>query len=155
MKTISQDPVVQTSMLIRRPVGEVFEAFVNPEVTTKFWYTRSSGRMEAGKRIQWYWDMYGAAADVDVVAVEPDKRIRIEWDEGVGVEWDFTPRSPEETMVTITNSGFHGNGDEVVAQAVDSMQGFTMVLCGLKAYLEHNVILNLVADKAPDAHVTG
>lgn len=28
-----------------------------------------------------------------------------------------------------------------------------MVLCGLKALLEHNIVLNLVADKAPDAHV--
>jgi hypothetical protein len=33
------------------------------------------------------------------------------------------------------------------------MGGYTMVLCGLKALLEHNVILNLVADKAPDHHV--
>lgn len=28
-----------------------------------------------------------------------------------------------------------------------------MVLCALKALLEHNVVLNVVADKAPDAHV--
>ncbi len=28
-----------------------------------------------------------------------------------------------------------------------------MVFCGLKALLEHNIALNLVADKAPDAHV--
>jgi hypothetical protein len=28
-----------------------------------------------------------------------------------------------------------------------------MVLSGLKAYLEHNIQLNLVSDKAPDANV--
>ncbi len=37
--------VVKTEMLIRKPVAEVFEAFVDPEVTTKFWFAKSSGRL--------------------------------------------------------------------------------------------------------------
>jgi uncharacterized protein YndB with AHSA1/START domain len=32
-----------TGMLIRRPAAEVFEAFINPEVTTKFRFTDSTG----------------------------------------------------------------------------------------------------------------
>jgi uncharacterized protein YndB with AHSA1/START domain len=44
-------------MLIRKPVAEVFEAFVNPDITTKFWFTKSSGRLEAGKQVQWEWEM--------------------------------------------------------------------------------------------------
>ena len=63
------------------------------------------------------------------------------------------PAKDNETFVSITNSGFSGTGDEMAAQAIDSMGGYTMVLCGLKALLEHNVMLNLVSDKAPDAHV--
>jgi hypothetical protein len=46
-----------------------------------------------------------------------------------------------------------GDGDEIVAQALDSAQGFTIVLLGAKALLEHGVALNLVADKAPYANV--
>jgi hypothetical protein len=34
-----------------------------------------------------------------------------------------------------------------------STEGFTLVLAGLKALLEHNIILNLVPDRFPDAHV--
>ena len=34
------------------------------------------------------------------------------------------------------------------------MGGYTIVLCGLKAWLEHGIALNLVADKAPDANVS-
>ncbi len=30
-------------MLIRKPVAEVFEAFVNPDITSKFWFTKGSG----------------------------------------------------------------------------------------------------------------
>ena len=51
-------PVAKSEMLVRRPVAEVFEAFVNPEITTKFWFTHSSGKLEAGKQVKWNWEMY-------------------------------------------------------------------------------------------------
>ena len=54
---LTQVPVSKTGMLIRRPVAEVFEAFVDPEITTKFWFTQSGGRLEAGKQVQWEWEM--------------------------------------------------------------------------------------------------
>ena len=38
--------VAKTGMLIRKPVGEVFEAIVNPDMITKFWFTKSSGRLK-------------------------------------------------------------------------------------------------------------
>jgi hypothetical protein len=50
---------------------------------------------------------------------------------------------------------FSGDGDEIVKNAMDSMGGFTIVLCGLKALLEHNIILNLVADRSPEGLVKG
>ncbi|MCQ6557113.1 SRPBCC family protein [Paenibacillus mendelii] len=151
MKTIHEEPVVQAQMLIRKPVDEVFEAFIDPAITTKFWFTKSSGRLEAGKRVQWDWEMYGASAEVEVLEIEKNKRILIDF--GSRVEWIFTPHTENETYVSITNTGFMGEGDDIVRQAIDSTEGFTIVLCGLKALLEHNVVLNLVADKAPDAHV--
>ncbi|WP_045524637.1 SRPBCC family protein [Neobacillus niacini] len=153
MRTLNQIPVVKAEMLIRRPVEEVYEAFINPEITTKFWFTKSSGRLESGKRIRWDWEMYGVGDDLLVKEIEQNRLIRIEWSDGTQVEWIFSPRNDNETFVSITNSGFSGSGDEMVNQAVDSMGGYTMVLCGLKALLEHNIYLNLVADKAPDALV--
>ncbi|WP_431211735.1 SRPBCC domain-containing protein [Puia sp. P3] len=54
------DPTGSTGMLIRRPVAEVFGAFVDPAVTTKFWFTKSTGRLEAGKEVVWTWgDVWG------------------------------------------------------------------------------------------------
>ena len=50
---LTKVPIARTGMLIRRPVADVFEAFINPDITTKFWFTRSSGRLEAGKQVQW------------------------------------------------------------------------------------------------------
>lgn len=143
----------KAEMLIRKPAAEVFEAFINPEITSKFWFTKSSGRLTPGAHIQWDWEMYGASAQVDVKTIEQNQRILIEWNDGETVEWLFTARAADQTYVTIINKGFSGSQDEIVQKALDGVGGFTTVLCGLKAYLEHNIALNLIADKYPDAVV--
>ncbi|MBI5879656.1 MAG: SRPBCC family protein [Chloroflexi bacterium] len=154
---LTHAPFAKTEMLIRKPVAEVFEAFVNPEITCKFWFSKSSGRLETGKQIQWDWEMYGASVQVGVKALEKNGRILIEWGaygKPTEVEWTFSPRGEHATFVSITNSGFDGDGDEVVKQALDSMEGFALVLSGLKALLEHNVVLNLISDRFPDLIVS-
>jgi uncharacterized protein YndB with AHSA1/START domain len=150
---IKKAPVAKIGMLIRKPVADVFEAFINPDITTKFWFTKSSGRLEAGKQVQWDWEMYGVSAPVTVKAIKPNRRILIEWPGYSGpstVEWTFAPLEDGTTFVRIMEAGFTGDGDELVKQVADSTQGFALVLAGLKALLEHNVILNLVADRYPE-----
>lgn len=150
---LEKAPVAKSEMLIRRPVAEVFEAFVDPAITSKFWFTKGSGRLEAGKEVQWDWEMYKFSVKVTVKEVEKDKRIVVEWgayDEPSTIEWVFTARPDNTTFVSITNAGFAGTGDEMVKKALDSTEGFTFVLAGAKALLEHNVILNLVKDRFPD-----
>jgi uncharacterized protein YndB with AHSA1/START domain len=145
-------PTMKTGMLIRRPVADVFEAFANPDITTKFWFTKGSGRLEAGKQVQWDWEMYGISVPVTAKTIEPDKRIVIEWRGHNGpttVEWTFTPLQDGTTFVGITETGFIGSGDELITQVTDSTQGFSLVLAGAKALLEHDIKLNLVADRYP------
>jgi len=145
-------PMTKTGMLIRRPVADVFEAFINPDITTQFWFTKSSGRLQVGKQVQWDWEMYEVSAAVTAKVIEPNKRILIEWPGYSGlttVEWTFAPQEDGTTFVSITEAGFTGTGDELVKQVTASTQGFTLVLAGLKALLEHNIKLNLVADRYP------
>lgn len=142
----------KAEMLIRKPVSEVFAAFVDPGITTKFWFTHSSGRLAPGARVEWTWEMYGASAPVVVTAFEPDRRLAVDWPgEGgpTSVEWTFTPRAGGATFVSIVNTGFHGDPAAVQQQLVDATEGFTLVLAGLKAYLEHGIALNLIADRFP------
>lgn len=106
MTNTIEAPVARAQMLIRKPVAQVVEALVDPAVTSRFWFSRGSGRLEAGKRVRWDWEMYGVSAEVEVKAVEENERIRF-------------------------------------------------LLAGLKAYLEHGIELDLVADHAPDALVEG
>ena len=149
---LKQVPVTETGMLIRKPVAAVFEAFVNPEITTNFWFTKSSARLEAGEEVRWDWEMYGISIAVTAKVIEPNRRIVIEWpgySSPTTVEWTFAPQEDGTTFVRITETGFTGDGDELVKQVTASTQGFSLVLAGLKAFLEHNVRLNLVADRYP------
>ncbi len=152
--SLQEAPVVRAQLLVRKPVDEVFEAMVDPAITTKFWFTKSSGKVETGAQVVWEWEMYGASSQVSVKAVEHNKRILIEWDDPpCPVEWVFNDRGDGTTLVVVSNWGFTGTDDEVVAKAIDSMGGFTSLLAGLKAFLEHGIELNLVADHHPDAHI--
>lgn len=147
-------PIVKAEMLIRKPVADVFNAFVDPAVTTNFWFTKSSGKLEAGKRARWEWEMYGVADDIDVKAVEPNARIVFEWSfpNSNLVEMTFTQHA-KGTIVRITNSGLRG--DDVIALALDLTQGWNLVLAAAKTWLEYGINLNIVADKAPDHNIEG
>ncbi|HEY6119285.1 MAG TPA: SRPBCC family protein [Pyrinomonadaceae bacterium] len=149
---LTEVPAATAEMLIRKPAAEVFGAFVNPEITRKFWFTKSTGPLAPGKHATWTWEMYDISIEVDVKEIEAGKRILIEWGNHgamTAVEWVFTPYQGDKTYVTITNSGFQGDGDKVVRDALDSKGGFTWVLAGLKALLEHNIELNAIADALP------
>jgi uncharacterized protein YndB with AHSA1/START domain len=136
--------IVDTALVIRRPVEEVFRAFVDPAVTTRFWFTRSSGPLEPGATVSWDWEMFDVGTKVSVKEVVPNERIRIEWnpDDPSTVRWTFTPHE-RGTHVRIVEDDIKG---DVAAHALDSMQGFSLVLAGAKAWLEHGIELNLVAD---------
>lgn len=148
---LETSPVARATMLIRRPVTEVFAAFVEPSITSHFWFTRGSAPLTTGATVTWHWDMYGVSASVAVKAVEPNHRIAIEWP--TPVEWRFEATAAHHTFVTITASGFVGSDDECAAQAIDAMGGCSLTLAGCKAWLEHGIELNLVADHHPDANV--
>ena len=144
-------PVMETGMLMRRPVAEVFAAIVNPEITTQFWFTRSSGRLDAAKPVRWDWEMYNISIEVTPKTIDPNRRIVIEWPGYSGpttVEWTFTTLE-DGTFVQIRESGFSGTGDELVKYVANSTQGFTLMLAGMKAFLERSIRLNLVGDRYP------
>ena len=147
---VKNSQCAEAQMLIRRPVTEVFEAFIEPAITKYFWFTKGSGRLEKGKTITWEWEMYNLSTKVVVREIIPDKKISIEWDEpATSVDFDFKPLGNSSTYVTIKHYGFNKSGDELLETIKDSTGGFTTVLDGLKAFLEHNINLNLIADKYP------
>ena len=150
-----KDPgiVAKAEMLIRRPVAQVFAAFVDPTITSKFWFSRGSSKLEPGATVRWDWEMYGFSVDAKVVSVEQNRRIVVEWsanDPPSTIEWLFTARPDGTTFVSVINSGFVGSLQEVAKLAVGATEGFSFLLAGAKALLEHDVRLQLVPDRFPD-----
>lgn len=142
----------EAQMQIRKPVSEVFKAFIDPELTKHFWFTDGSGKLEVGNPVTWTWEMYNFSTKVIATEISIDKKISINWftaDPPTKVDFDFRPLRDGTTFVTIKHYGFNKSGDELIETIKDSTSGFTIVLAGLKAFLEHNINLNLIADKFP------
>lgn len=72
---IRETPTAEAGMLIRRPVAEVFEAIVDPAITTKFWFTHGSDRLDSGKAVHWEWRMYGVSTTATVSEIVRNEKI--------------------------------------------------------------------------------
>lgn len=146
---MSANVYVEAQMLIRKPVEEVFEAFINPEITTQFWFTKSTGKLEENKTVTWEWEMYGAKSKVKVLKIIPNQLIKTEWgDPAVNVDYEFK-KMEQGTLVVIKSYGFAQTGQDLLKVMNDNTGGFTTVLDGCKAYLEYGIRLNLIEDKFP------
>jgi uncharacterized protein YndB with AHSA1/START domain len=144
---LTKTPAVDVGLVIRRPAAEVFRAFADPDVTTRFWFTKSSGKLTPGAQVRWTWEMFDLSSPVVVKEVEEDERILFDWDDPAKtVDLRFTPVAGDATYVRVTETGHRGDGDEIVAQVIDSTSGFVQVLCACKALLEHDVELTVVRD---------
>lgn len=141
----------EAQMLIRKPVAEVFEALVNPELTKNFWFTKGSGRLEVNKKVTWEWEMYNVTTPVVAREILQNEKIVFVWgdDQPKTVEFKFVRLRDGGTFVTVSECGYAKTGDQLLEIIKQSTGGFTTVLDGLKAFLEHNINLNLIADKFP------
>lgn len=147
----AENHYAETAMLIRKSISEVFNAFIDPQITTKFWFTQSTGKLEEGKSIDWTWSMFNHTVKIHVLSIQTNEKISIQWgdDQDALVHWKFESFGANKTFITITNEGLKGNSLEVMAQIRDATGGFSWVLAEAKAYLEYNIQLNLIADRYP------
>lgn len=141
----------KAQMLIRRPASEVFEAFVDPDTMTKFWFPKASGRLETGKEVKWYVGTTDDAFEITVRVklAEKPHTLQMEWGDGdqfTQVRWEFEDKGNEGTIVRITEDGFSGDQSEIVQSALNSTGGFNQVVTALKALLEHDAQINVVRD---------
>lgn len=152
-------PIVESQMLIRKPISEVFEAMVNPHVTSKFWFTKGSGRVEPNITLEWEWGQFGVKDTVDILEVKTDQYISLQWKLGnlkTMVEMNFEPKPDDSTLLQVTETGFwekspaeDKNLEEKIGLMLGQNGGWTLVLSNMKAYLEFGINLNLISDHKP------
>lgn len=140
---------VNCQMLIRKPIDEVFNAFIDPEITTEFWFTKSNGQLKAGETTTWTWEMYNVSTEVQTLKIIPNQKIETLWgNPATHVDYEFISMK-NGTLVQIKSYGYTQEGEELLNVINDNTGGFTTVLDACKAWLEHGVKLNLIEDKFP------
>lgn len=145
------DVTAKAQILVRRSRDEVFNAFVDPVVMSKFWFKRKDQGLREGDTITWF---VGDASDaleieVRVKSIKQPSQIIIEWGQDgqfTTVSWTLVEQNSDVTRLVIEEHGFIGSRDEAVSQALDSTGGFNQMIVALKALLEHNSTINVVED---------
>jgi uncharacterized protein YndB with AHSA1/START domain len=152
-KHTDNQPIAKAAMLIRKPVAEVYEAFVNPDITSKFWFSRGTGRLDSGKEVEWFWDPYNINIKIKANELIKNELIAFSFPSPEvlsQVKMIFTPYSDNATFVTITEMGWDADYEKVFEVLVGQTEGWTLVLSSLKALLEQNIRLGVIFDRHID-----
>ena len=141
-------PVANASLLIRAPAERVFNAFLHPETLTQFWLSRASGPLAPGKSATWEFHVPGAVAETRLQESAPHSRLVLEWEGDETAEVTFDQREDGFTRVEVKSAATGKTDAEAVANAIESTQGYTLVLANLKVLLETGKSGGIVEDKA-------
>jgi len=148
----------RVSAHISKPVGEVFEAVVDPATLSRYFTTGGAkGRLETGATVYWDFHDFPGAFPVEVVEVVPDRRIVLRWEANEGapadgdavttpagykttVTMEFESLDDARTLVTIAEEGWHPTEGGLRA-SYGNCQGWMQMLCAMKAWLEYRINL--------------
>jgi uncharacterized protein YndB with AHSA1/START domain len=137
------EPKFQVQLKIQKPVAEVFDAVVDPKKLTGYFIKTSSGPLAEGTTVKWKFAEVPTPFDVIVRQVVKDDRITFEWpakDYNTKVEMVFKALDTQNTMVQISESGWHGD-PEGVKLSYGNAGGWMHMMCCLKAYIEYGINL--------------
>ena len=137
----------EVSGRINRPVEDVFEAVADPKQLSGYFTTGGAkGRLEAGATVIWDFHDFPGAFPVNVVDVEENKRIVLEWD-GDGTDGAkttvtirFEPTEDGRTIVSISEEGWPST-DQGLSNSYGNCMGWSQMICAMKAWVEHGINL--------------
>lgn len=144
---------------IARPVEQVFEAVADPKELSSYFTTGgASARLESGTVVMWDFTDFPGAFPVTVVEVEKNRRIVLRWGATEGdppvetgevapdagyettVTMTFAPLEDGRTLVSIHEEGWRPT-DGALKSCIGNCQGWTQMLCAMKAWVEHRINL--------------
>jgi|APSaa5957512535_1039671.scaffolds.fasta_scaffold79886_2 uncharacterized protein YndB with AHSA1/START domain len=152
------DPSVENltaraSIRIHKPAAEVMAAITEAEKMSQYWFTRSDDGLKQGELVTF---ALGTGADAfsfeaDVKELDFPNKLVFEWAGPDGhttqVTW-ICEETAGSTVLSIEESGFSGSSENIITRAIDSKGGFNQVIVAAKAYIEHGISVNVVADHA-------
>ena len=135
---------IKTALQISRPPKEVFEAIVDPEQMCNYFISKSSGRMEEGKALEWKFPEFDEWTVIKVVEMTPGEYISFQWEGAKNttllVEMTLLEMPQDSTLIRITE-GTMENSDAGIKWLAQNTEGWANFLASLKAYLEYDINL--------------
>jgi uncharacterized protein YndB with AHSA1/START domain len=136
---------IKTKLQILKPAEEVFEAIVDPAKMSNYFISKSSGRMEEGKTLNWWFPEFDESFPVRIGKIERNKYISYCWgspdnQKELLVEMTLETRENNSTLVTVTEKSMD-NDEAGIHWLKGNTEGWANFLACLKAYLEYGINL--------------
>ena len=133
---------IEVALQIQKPVGEVFDAIIDPAKMSNYFISESSGKMVEGKTLTWKFSEFPIEFPVHVGKIEQDRYISYKWEhDGEMLIVEMTLESVEKgTVVTITEKS-RANDEDGLKWLGGNSAGWANFLACLKAYLEYGINL--------------
>lgn len=134
--TLESNAVIQ----IQKPVKEVFEGIINPEIMTKYFISESNGRLESGKEVIWKFPEFDDYYPIKEIKIENDYSISFVWDPETVVVITLENYHNHSTIVRVNEKGKALN-EKNLKWALENSGGWANFLACMKAYLEYGINL--------------
>ena len=134
---------IKVAIHIQKPVHEVFEAIVDPEILAKYFIMEGSARLEEGAIIRWQFPEFDYQFMIRVSRIKDDKNISFYWADIKGSLTLVEIKLSEEngsTFVRISEKE-RKNSQSGLKWLKQNTEGWTNFLACLKAYLEYGINL--------------
>jgi uncharacterized protein YndB with AHSA1/START domain len=143
---------------IQKPIAEVFDAVSDPTKLSAYFATGgATAPLTEGATVIWRFADYPGDAPVTVEKVVRNQSIVFQWDAyeppskpenklppptgyKTTVEMTFESLGPNNTLVTITESGWRDT-QQGLDGSYGNCMGWTQMLCCLKAWIEYGINL--------------
>lgn len=134
---------IKAALQILKPVNEVFDAIVDPGQMSNYFISKSSGKMEEGKKLVWQFPEFEMSFPVRIGKIEKNKYISFYWEvDGIELltEMTLTPKANDSTLVNITEKS-RENDEAGIKWLMGNTEGWANFLACLKAWLEYGINL--------------
>lgn len=128
----------KAAISIQKPIAEIFEAIVNPEIMRQYFISKGSGRLEQGKEVIWEFPEFEGSYPVGVKEIITNQLVIIDWDPDSIVRIELEEKSKNNTIIRVSEEG---NEQKEIKWAIGQTEGWTNFLTCMKAWLEYGIHL--------------
>lgn len=130
----------KAAITIHKPISEVFEAIVNPEIMSNYFISKGSARLEEGKEVFWEFPEFEGSYPIQVKEVIPNKLIVLDWDPNSIVRIELEEDANKNTTLRVSEEG-HQSDEKGIKWAIGQTEGWGNFLACMKAWLEYGIHL--------------